>query len=187
MVPCRQWRFEPPGYCDYALGSQVRRQEARFHAVDRDRRIVIRVALHCIAQQSVAYIRASGPVKFRYRSGCSVVFRHVRGHRRPWEWVTARRATGLIFASAMFAIKFGAALGGWVIGLLLAFFGYVANGVQTGNALRGIGVSISIVPGVLLALATLVLTTYELDERTMLRVEADLTKQRKPQSAPVTG
>jgi len=103
------------------------------------------------------------------------------------EWVTARRATGLIFASAMFAIKFGAALGGWVIGLLLTFFGYVANGVQTGNALRGIGVSISIVPGVLLALATLVLTTYELDERTMLGIEADLTKRREPQSAPVTG
>jgi len=102
------------------------------------------------------------------------------------EWVTARRATGLIFASAMFAIKFGAALGGWVIGLLLAFFGYVANGVQTGNALRGIGVSISIVPGVLLALATLVLTTYELDERAMLRIEADLTKRREPQNATGT-
>jgi Na+/melibiose symporter-like transporter len=58
--------------------------------------------------------------------------------------------------------------------------------VQTGNALRGIGVSISIVPGVLLALATLVLMTYELDERTMLRVEADLTKRREPQNAPGT-
>jgi GPH family glycoside/pentoside/hexuronide:cation symporter len=71
----------------------------------------------------------------------------------------------------MFAIKFGAALGGWVIRLLRAFFGYLANGVQTGNALRGIGVSISMVPGVLLAIATLVLTRYELDERRMLGIE----------------
>jgi Na+/melibiose symporter-like transporter len=63
----------------------------------------------------------------------------------------------------------------------------VANGVQTANALRGIGVSISIVPGVLLALATLVLTTYELDEPTMLRIEADLTERREPQDAPGTG
>jgi hypothetical protein len=39
----------------------------------------------------------------------------------------------------------------------------------------------------LLALATLVLTTYELDERTMLRIEADLTKRREPQNAPGTG
>jgi hypothetical protein len=30
------------------------------------------------------------------------------------------------------------------------------------------------------------LTTYELDERTMLRIEADLTTRRKPQSAPGT-
>jgi glycoside/pentoside/hexuronide:cation symporter, GPH family len=102
------------------------------------------------------------------------------------EWVTARRATGLIFASAMFAIKFGAALGGWVIGLLLAFFGYVANGVQTSNALRGIGVSISVVPGILLALASVVFAAYELDERTMSGIEADLATRRELQRAPVT-
>jgi GPH family glycoside/pentoside/hexuronide:cation symporter len=49
------------------------------------------------------------------------------------EWRTGRRNTGLVFASAIFATKIGFAVGAWMLGLILTYFGYVANVEQTGQ------------------------------------------------------
>ncbi len=94
------------------------------------------------------------------------------------EWRTGRRATGLVFAAAMFGTKLGGALGGWVTGALLTFFGYVAGIQQSAETLRGLSLMMSIVPGAVCALAAVLVLTYPLDEKTLERIMSELRATR---------
>ena len=94
------------------------------------------------------------------------------------EWRTGRRNTGLVFASAIFSTKLGVAIGGWMFGLILAYFGYVANVAQTARSLHGIILSMSWIPCVLMLLATALMKFYPLDEELMVKIEADLKARR---------
>jgi glycoside/pentoside/hexuronide:cation symporter, GPH family len=98
------------------------------------------------------------------------------------EWRLGRRNTGLVFASAIFGTKIGLALGAWVTGLLLTGFGYVANVEQTASSLLGIRLSMSLFPAALLILAAVLMKAYPLDDRLMVKIEAEL-KARKPSAA----
>jgi GPH family glycoside/pentoside/hexuronide:cation symporter len=94
------------------------------------------------------------------------------------EWRTGRRNTGLIFASAIFATKIGFAVGAWMLGLILTYFGYVANVEQTGRSLHGIVLSMSWIPSVLLVLAAAAMAAYPLNDALMVKIEADLKERR---------
>jgi GPH family glycoside/pentoside/hexuronide:cation symporter len=95
------------------------------------------------------------------------------------EWRTGRRSTGLVFASAIFSTKIGVAIGAWMFGLVLAYFGYVANAQpQTARSLQGIVLSMSWIPCVLMILATALMQLYPLDEALMVKIEADLKTRR---------
>ncbi len=94
------------------------------------------------------------------------------------EWRLSRRNTGLVFASAIFGTKVGLAVGAWVTGILLTAFGYVANTDQTPQALLGIRLSMSLLPGVLLVAAAALMKAYPLDDTLMARIEREL-KARK--------
>jgi GPH family glycoside/pentoside/hexuronide:cation symporter len=94
------------------------------------------------------------------------------------EWRTGRRTTGLIFASAIFATKAGAAIGGEFFGLIFAYFGYVANVEQTARSIHGILLTMSWIPCVLMLLATALMVFYPLDDALMVRIEADLKARR---------
>jgi GPH family glycoside/pentoside/hexuronide:cation symporter len=94
------------------------------------------------------------------------------------EWRTGRRATGLVFASAIFATKIGWAIGAFVFGLLLAAFGYVANVEQSAHALTGIVLATSWVPCGLMLLAAALMQFYPLTETQMVKIEADLKQRR---------
>jgi GPH family glycoside/pentoside/hexuronide:cation symporter len=94
------------------------------------------------------------------------------------EWRSGRRNTGLVFASAIFGTKIGLAFGAWVTGLLLTWFGYVANVEQTLTSLLGIRLSMSFFPAALLVGAALLMKAYPLDDKLMIQIEADL-KARK--------
>jgi GPH family glycoside/pentoside/hexuronide:cation symporter len=94
------------------------------------------------------------------------------------EWRTGRRTTGLVFASAIFSTKIGVAIGAWMFGLILAYFGYVANVEQTGRSLHGIILSMSWIPCVLMVLAAAAMTLYPLDDPLMVKIEAELKTRR---------
>lgn len=94
------------------------------------------------------------------------------------EWRTGRRNTGLVFASAIFATKIGFAVGAWMLGLILTYFGYVANVEQTGRSLHGIILSMSWIPCVLLVLAAAAMAAYPLNDTLMVKIEADLKQRR---------
>jgi len=94
------------------------------------------------------------------------------------EWRTRRRNTGLVFASAIFATKIGFAIGAWMLGLILAFFGYAANVAQTSRSIHGIILSMSWIPGVMLVMAAAMMMLYPLSDPMMVKIEAELKQRR---------
>ncbi|MCX6121233.1 MAG: MFS transporter [Ignavibacteriales bacterium] len=95
------------------------------------------------------------------------------------EWKSGRRATGLVFSAATFAQKLGWAIGGAFTGWLLAYFGFIANVVQTEGAQDGIRLMMSIIPAVGGFLAAAAMWFYVLDEKMMVKIEEDLSARKK--------
>jgi GPH family glycoside/pentoside/hexuronide:cation symporter len=94
------------------------------------------------------------------------------------EWKWGRRATGLVFSAASFAQKLGWAIGGAGVGWLLAWFDYVPNIAQGPRTINGILLMTSIIPAIGALIAAVALWFYEIDEPTVARMAADLTRRR---------
>ena len=94
------------------------------------------------------------------------------------EWRTGRRATGLVFASAIFSTKAGVAIGALLFGIILDYYGYVPNVAQTARSLNGIVMSMSWIPCGLMLLATALMQLYPLNEALMVKIESDLKSRR---------
>jgi GPH family glycoside/pentoside/hexuronide:cation symporter len=62
------------------------------------------------------------------------------------ELTAGRRMTGLVFSGIAFSGKAGLGLGGALAGLLLGWFGYVANTTLEPRAVQGILICMSLVP-----------------------------------------
>jgi glycoside/pentoside/hexuronide:cation symporter, GPH family len=95
------------------------------------------------------------------------------------EWVSSKRLTGLFFASALFAIKIGAAIGGSTLGLVLSFGGYISNAQQSLHSLQAIAASMSWIPAALLLTAGVLLYRYNLTEPALKLIEGDLMVRRQ--------
>lgn len=94
------------------------------------------------------------------------------------EWKFGRRTTGLTFAAAMFVQKMGLALGGWLVGFLLAYYGYIANVDQSETASHGILLMFSVIPGILTILTGIVLFWYNLSDDEVDKIAAELEERR---------
>jgi GPH family glycoside/pentoside/hexuronide:cation symporter len=94
------------------------------------------------------------------------------------EWKTGRRATGLVFSAASFSQKLGWALGGALLGWLLAHFGFRAHVVQSAHVQVGIRYMMSFIPAVTGFLSAAAVLFYKLDDSFMVKIEQEL-KQRK--------
>jgi GPH family glycoside/pentoside/hexuronide:cation symporter len=100
------------------------------------------------------------------------------------EWTTGRRATGLFFSASTFAQKGGWGIGGALAGWLLAAFGYVEqSAVQSGEAITGIRLMISVFPGVLYMSCAVFLIFYRLDATTCLQMQEELEARRADEAA----
>jgi GPH family glycoside/pentoside/hexuronide:cation symporter len=95
------------------------------------------------------------------------------------EWKTGRRATGLIFSASIFSQKFGWGWGGGLSLIMLNGVGFVANQVQTPDALHGLVKLMSIFPAVCGVLAILIFVIfYPLNETKMAQIAIDLKSRR---------
>jgi GPH family glycoside/pentoside/hexuronide:cation symporter len=94
------------------------------------------------------------------------------------EWKFGRRSTGLIFSASLFSIKTGIMVGGFLLPLFLARFGYVKDADQTPSALLGITLAFSIVPGVIALLKAGALLIYPLSQRRVDCIEGELASRR---------
>lgn len=94
------------------------------------------------------------------------------------EWKTGRRATALAFASVVFGLKLGLAIGGWLSGKLFNYFGYAAATDLPASATRGIVLMISVFPAAALLLGLGVLFGYHIDKPTERLIENSLRERR---------
>ncbi|MEK7953665.1 MFS transporter [Luteolibacter soli] len=94
------------------------------------------------------------------------------------EWHFGRRTTGLAFAAAMFAQKFGMSIGGGLAGWLLGIYGFQADAIQSEQTLMGLRVLFSILPGVFAVANGIVLIWYPLSDAMVRKIEEELAERR---------
>ncbi|MCB9208682.1 MAG: MFS transporter [Ignavibacteriales bacterium] len=94
------------------------------------------------------------------------------------EWKNKRRATGLLMAASLFALKLGLTLGGALVGYILAYYGFVANEVQSAESVNGIIMLMSIFPAAFGIIGTLLMVFYPLNNKMMEKIESDLNERR---------
>jgi GPH family glycoside/pentoside/hexuronide:cation symporter len=94
------------------------------------------------------------------------------------EWKNGRRATGLIMAASLFALKLGVAIGGSALVWILGRYGFEANQEQTAKALTGIRMVVSIYPAIFALLGMIFMFFYPLNKSRMAQVESELIARR---------
>ena len=92
------------------------------------------------------------------------------------EWKTGRRTTGLVFSGIQFGQKLGLAVGAGLSGYVLAWYGFVANEIQTEETILGIRLMFSVFPAVLATLGTLAFFFYRLDSSMTQTIEKELAR-----------
>lgn len=91
------------------------------------------------------------------------------------EWKTQRRITGMNVAANIFVIKLGVAVGGAILGWVLAYFHYESGvAVQSASAAQGVMLLFTLVPAVFYILTAFAIKFYGLSEARMNTVVADL-------------
>jgi glycoside/pentoside/hexuronide:cation symporter, GPH family len=101
------------------------------------------------------------------------------------EFKYGRRSTGLIYSASLFSIKTGILIGGFLVPLFLAQFGYVkASATQTTTALLGIAIAFSIGPALFALLKAVALMIYPLNRKRLDEIEQTLSGRRA--AAPET-
>ena len=94
------------------------------------------------------------------------------------EWKTGRRTTALIFSTVQFSHKFGLAVGAGLAGIMLSWFGFVANEVQTDESLFGIRFMFSVVPALFALAGIVAIYFYRIDSELGARIEQELLARR---------
>ncbi|HVU22600.1 MAG TPA: MFS transporter [Opitutus sp.] len=99
------------------------------------------------------------------------------------EWKTNRRATGLVIATILFAIKGGIWLGSQLSALILWAIGYTPATATQPGVVHGLNLLFTAVPGALAAAAGLMLLKYSLSDRQMKQIEHDLLARKRAGAA----
>ena len=94
------------------------------------------------------------------------------------EWKNGRRATGLLMAASLFALKLGLTLGGALVGYILAYFSFVANQTQTAETINGIIMLMSVYPAVFGVIGVVMMLFYPLNNKMMTKIETELNIRR---------
>ncbi len=95
------------------------------------------------------------------------------------EWKTGRRATAVVFAAIVFALKAGLGFGGAITGFVLTGFGYVPNVAQGASALDGIRYTMSVFPAITFAICAVCLVFYGIDKQCEIRMTTELADRRR--------
>jgi glycoside/pentoside/hexuronide:cation symporter, GPH family len=94
------------------------------------------------------------------------------------EWKFGRRATGLIMAASLFALKLGLTLGGAAVGWILGAYGFEAGIAQSEETMTGIRLLMSFFPAIFGIAGGAIMFLYPLNDKMMVTIEEDLTARR---------
>lgn len=97
------------------------------------------------------------------------------------ELKTGIRTDGTAYATYGLATKLGNALGGAIGVLLLGSFGYVANATQTPEAMRGINMTVNLLPAILFFLAAAACLLWKLSDKDADDIREQLRKKKDNQ------
>ncbi|MFV0465242.1 MAG: MFS transporter [Lachnospiraceae bacterium] len=94
------------------------------------------------------------------------------------EWVTGERGAGTISSQLTFINKLGMAIGGLLVGVLLANIGYVANQAQAAETLRGIVYIKALFPAVGYLCSIISMSFYPITKEFYYKMLEDNEKRR---------
>ena len=94
------------------------------------------------------------------------------------EWKFNQRATGLVTAGIMFAIKAGVAIGGFLALYVLGQFGYIKGDPITPDIMNGIKMLFSLIPVAFLTVCGLLLFFYPVNDKLLAKIETDLQERK---------
>jgi len=94
------------------------------------------------------------------------------------EWKSGINSAGLTVSASMFSLKTGSAVGSAVPAFILAGFGFIANEVQTPEAITGIRLMFNIVPALFFGAAGLLIVFYKLNGETVKMIEREMLIRR---------
>lgn len=94
------------------------------------------------------------------------------------EWKSGRRATGLYFSAAVFAQKAGWGIGAAIAGWILSISNFMPNVEQTSEAITGIKLLVSVIPGILYMSCAIFMIFYNIDKKTTDLMKKDLEERR---------
>lgn len=127
--------------------------------------------------------------------GVNVLFCFVQNLGTPLQWAmfsdvvdyeehrSGRRMDGLVFSTALFAIKLGLALGGAVVGWVLGMVDYLpATAQQPAQVTTTINALFTLVPSLLFMVMGSLLFIYKLNSRYVRDIADELAKKRDVQS-----
>jgi GPH family glycoside/pentoside/hexuronide:cation symporter len=93
------------------------------------------------------------------------------------EWKNGRRTTALVFSTVQFSHKLGLAVGAGLAGIILSWFGFVANEVQSATSMTGIRFMFSLFPATFAVLGVIAIYFYPIDSKMVARMESDLRER----------
>ncbi len=99
------------------------------------------------------------------------------------EWKFNRRTTGMVFSGVIFSHKTGLAIGAGLAGWMLSWFGFVPDQIQSEEAVFGIRFMFSIVPCILLFIATVAVFFYKISTPMLATIETDLAARRASENS----
>jgi GPH family glycoside/pentoside/hexuronide:cation symporter len=94
------------------------------------------------------------------------------------EWKRGRRATGLVFSASATSQKIGWAVGAFFTGALLSSYGFIADKTQTLEVNHLLMMLMSIIPAVFGLISVALILFYNLDEKTMKKIQLELEQRR---------
>jgi len=117
-------------------------------------------------------------VNFFVQMGAPILFTMAADTVEYGELKTGRRVTGLVFSGALFALKLGVAVGGWLIGLILAYYGYDGKAeAQSPEAIQGIVLSLTLFPAIGHFLLIPIVSFYKLNKKRCDEIRAELDQK----------
>jgi Na+/melibiose symporter-like transporter len=144
---------------------------------------------HLFPDQSEHFLYSSDNIALIF--ALNILFLFVFNTTTPLQWLMAsdvvdyeesrsgRRLDGLVFSTYLFSLKIGLAIGGALVGWILAFSSYSAsNAVQPDNVLTTIKILFCIVPVVLYAGMFTLLSFYKLSSKRVEEISQQLQRQR---------
>lgn len=95
------------------------------------------------------------------------------------EWKTGKRITGISFSGNLFFLKVGLAVAGAMVGFLLSAYGYDAGAKQqSAQAINGIVLLFTVIPGFGYLITAGVVRLMKVDRTLMQTIQRDLALRR---------